>query len=434
MRRVHPMEIDGDVMQILPSTPSAAMKAYQGDRLRHHDWNRTADETKVTSRTLRRHPTNRSDGSAESQRPAAENMMSHVQAQREGLPTLKPGVVVDRKNLRLLFGARGRGGCRATAFVERGGRRRDSQQQYAEKTQTVIIFDWDDTLFPTAYVRHDLGLSTRKHLRHQDLRPDAMSQVQATLARAAGAASQLLRLAARRGKVVIVTLARSPWVTASCMHFYPGIGELIDELGIQVVYAQEGQQVEYDKVDMMATEQFETFWAEMKGKAIAEALREFYSQYEGQSWKNIISLGDSDFERWGAMAAARQYAEAQGLVSDSSVFPGTRSRAPGARRGPFSAVGAQLSVSSVMRYINPGRGRRMSWEGTISGQKFKVRTKTFKMLDEPTVEELVVELNLLHQWLPMMVMLNDSFDVDLNSLDDKAHLENIENTLRPLDS
>jgi len=76
----------------------------------------------------------------------------------------------------------------------------------------------------------------------------------------------------------------------------------------------------------------------------------------------------------------------------------------------------------------------MSWEGTISGQKFKVRTKTFKMLDEPTVEELVVELNLLHQWLPMMVMLNDSFDVDLNSLDDKAHLENIENTLRPLDS
>mmetsp|Transcript_70368 Transcript_70368/g.186757 ORF Transcript_70368/g.186757 Transcript_70368/m.186757 type:complete len:352 (-) Transcript_70368:47-1102(-) len=294
---------------------------------------------------------------------------------------------------------------------------------------TLIIFDWDDTLFPTTFIRHDLGLSVRKTLRDQNLRPEMMSQVQTTLAKAAGAVDQLLRLADKRGKVVIVTLAKSPWVTDSCRYFYPGIGELIEKLGIQIVYAQEGEQVEYSKVNMMAEEQFETFWAEMKGKAIARALSEFYSQYEGQSWKNIISLGDSDFERYGAMAATMQYATEQGLVNESEITPANR---PRAMRAPRISEGA-LSVSSVKHHIN-GSGRRMSWEGTVNGKDFKVRTKTFKMLDEPTVEELMVELSLLQQWLPLMVALNDGFDVDLNSLDDKAQIDKIESTLRPLES
>jgi hypothetical protein len=310
--------------------------------------------------------------------------------------------------------------------VERGGRK-NSQRQYAEKTQTVLIFDWDDTLFPTSYVRHDLGCSARKHLKNQNLGPEMMSRVQTTLAKAAGAVDQLLRLADKCGKVVIVTLAKAPWVTDSCMYFYPGIGELIEKLDIQVVYAQEGQHIHYDKVNMMAEEQFETFWAEMKGKAIAKALSEFYSQYEGQSWKNIISLGDSDFERFGAMAATMQYAAAQGLVNEE-VFPNTKLKIRG---GSVGSMGSKLSVSDVKHHINAGRGRRMSWEGTVNGQEFKVRTKTFKMLDEPTVEELVVELSLLQQWIPLMVKLNDGFDVDLNSLDDKEHIDNIEKALRP---
>jgi len=237
-----------------------------------------------------------------------------------------------------------------------------------------------------------------------------------------------------------VTLAKSPWVTDSCRYFYPGIGELIQKLDIQIVYAQEGEQVEYSKVNMMAEEQFETFWAEMKGKAIARALSEFYTQYEGQSWKNIISLGDSDFERYGAMAATMQYAAAQGLVNESEIVPTNRpgahliseGSAPRAHRISEGPLGSQLSVSNVKNHINTGRERRMSWEGTVNGQEFKVRTKTFKMLDEPMVDELMVELALLQQWLPLMVGLNDGFDVDLNSLDDKAQIDKIESMLRPL--
>jgi hypothetical protein len=314
--------------------------------------------------------------------------------------------------------------------VERSPHRRSSQVQYADRTQTVIMFDWDDTLFPTTYVRHDLGLSVRRHLNEQKLRPEALSVVQTTLARAAGQVDQLLRLADKKGKVVIVTLAKSPWVTDSCKFFFPGVGELIERLGIKILYAQEGEQVEYNKVNMMAEEQFETFWAEMKGKAIARALEEFYSQYEGQSWKNIISIGDSDFERYGAMAATMEYARAQGLLTAGDAGPNGRPRkTPSGQRVSTGSVDSQLSVADVKQRLSSNRRQQM-WEGTINGQEFKVRTKTFKMLDEPTVEELTVELSLVQQWLPLMVKLNDGFDVDLNSLDDNDQIQRIDRTLR----
>ena len=58
--------------------------------------------------------------------------------------------------------------------------------------QTVIIFDWDDTLFPTTYVRHDLGLNIQQPLKNQKLKAQMMARVQTTLGAAAGAACSLV--------------------------------------------------------------------------------------------------------------------------------------------------------------------------------------------------------------------------------------------------
>jgi len=308
-----------------------------------------------------------------------------------------------------------------------------SSDQYAERTQTVIILDWDDTLFPTTYVRNGLGLSIRKPLKNQDLSAREMSQVQEQLGGAAAAACSFLELACACGQVVIVTLAQRPWVTDSCRYFYPGVAELIERLGIQVVYAQEGRHVVPRQSNTMAPEQFQNFWVEVKGKAIAKALQEFYSQYEGQSWKNVISLGDSDFERYGTMAATMQYASVHGLVNEKDeVFPTTEAWAASVRRDSVGSVHSQLSVENVEHQIEDSLVRRISWEGNVSGREVKVRTKTFKMMEDPTVEEITTELSMLQEWLPLMVRLNDSFDVDLHSLDNKALINEVESMLRPL--
>ena len=56
----------------------------------------------------------------------------------------------------------------------------------------------------------------------------------------------LKTMAARNeGKVVLLTLARAPWVSESCKNFYPSVGRLITQLKIPIVYAQEGIQARH---------------------------------------------------------------------------------------------------------------------------------------------------------------------------------------------
>lgn len=267
--------------------------------------------------------------------------------------------------------------------------RRNSQEFFSHQTQTVIIVDWDDTLFPTTYVRDDLSLCWRKTMKEQSLPPKQKAEVTRNLDRCAAHVVEFMRLASRLGKVILVTLARSPWVAESCKNFFPTVGSLIRELQVPVVYAQEGMQVEYNKANMSSDEEIEQFWAQVKGKAIARELKDFYSQYQGQSWKNIISIGDSDFERLGTQSATEDYIKAHGI-------------------------------------------RPCGSESDVNGHVFKVRTKTFKMVDQPTIEELTLQVEMLIKWVPLMVKLDNGFDVNLNDVEDPRALQRIERTLKGL--
>jgi len=263
--------------------------------------------------------------------------------------------------------------------------RKSTQHLFADPSQTFIVLDWDDTLFPTTYVRDDMNLSWKTPMKNQPLPSREKNEISQNLQRCSDKCCSLLEDACCSGKVVLVTLARSPWVTTSCDNFYPAVGEFIKAMGIPVIYAQECEEVDYDMLAMSSSAVEEKQWAQVKGRAIAKQLQEFYSQYAGQSWKNIISIGDSDFERLGTQQATQDYMRQNGINRSRTV--------------------------------------------ELKGHVYKVRTKTFKMLDEPTVEELAVELALVQKWLPCMTRLDNSFDVNLSDLDDPAVLRRIERTL-----
>ena len=61
------------------------------------------------------------------------------------------------------------------------------------------------------------------------------------------------------------------------------------------------------KEKMSSDEEIERFWSTVKGRAIARECSKFYSQYEGQSWKNVISIGattcDEICRAWGSLSA-----------------------------------------------------------------------------------------------------------------------------------
>eukprot|EP00928_Gymnodinium_smaydae_P067519 TRINITY_DN5050_c0_g1_i2.p1 TRINITY_DN5050_c0_g1~~TRINITY_DN5050_c0_g1_i2.p1 ORF type:complete len:769 (-),score=126.29 TRINITY_DN5050_c0_g1_i2:85-2094(-) len=235
--------------------------------------------------------------------------------------------------------------------------RRNSQGLFARKSQTCILFDWDDTLFPTAHLR-----TFESFNRGQ-------------LAECHAAAYDLVQLAGTLGRVVIVTLAQPGWVQQCCNKYFPRLGQLMRENSIKVVYAR-GQD----------SDQSMRSFANMKAQAIASELTSFYSQYEGQSWKNVLSIGDSDFERDGTRRATADY---------------------------VSSVNSRLcSFMAGRRHVR------------------KVRTKTFKLAEAPSMDELVTEMGMLQKWLPAMVALDDNLDLELEDARSLAQIRAVEATLQ----
>lgn len=264
---------------------------------------------------------------------------------------------------------------------------RDSQATFRERGQTAIVFDWDDTLFPTTWAFNAADgpkLICKPMAKQYHLPPDIRSQCGKSLMGVAMAAAKLLRLAHTQGKVIIVTLAARGWVTDVCKYFYPVVGQALRELEVTIVYAEEVAEVDHEVAAKLSDSESQILWSIVKGRAITQELKKFYSQYEGQSWKNVISIGDAEFERLGARVAAAEYKKEQGVVGND--------------------------IDATGHVIN-------------------VRIKTFKMIDAPSVEELSAQQDMLHQWLPRIVKKDDHFDANLSAIGSAEELKAIEDAL-----
>jgi hypothetical protein len=93
--------------------------------------------------------------------------------------------------------------------------------------KTLIIFDWDDTLFPTTWLVNQ-GLICEQGLLEAHVTPEQDE----LLHRLAEGVSNTLRKAMQYGKVVIVTNAVQDWVEYSCAAFMPSVCSIIDEIKI----------------------------------------------------------------------------------------------------------------------------------------------------------------------------------------------------------
>mmetsp|Transcript_29646 Transcript_29646/g.84700 ORF Transcript_29646/g.84700 Transcript_29646/m.84700 type:complete len:464 (+) Transcript_29646:85-1476(+) len=145
--------------------------------------------------------------------------------------------------------------------------------------ETVIIFDWDDTLLCSSFLRahvrdEDKGLpkSARPHFR----------SIEATAVR-------LLGLAAQRGHCIIVTNAVEGWVEHSAAKYVPGLCEALGAVRIVSARSAHGEQMPGQ----------ERQWK-------AEAFRAVCRQFAGEGRRlNLTVIGDSEMEM-GAARAIRQ--------------------------------------------------------------------------------------------------------------------------------
>ena len=146
-------------------------------------------------------------------------------------------------------------------------------------SQNLVIFDWDDTLFPTS------------HLNPLGEKEDVFEKHGAQMKEMEDTAVELVGKCLRQSKVAIITNARKGWVELSSSQFMPRLHTLIMKY-VKIISA---------RVDFEELYPFDTFkWKEL---AFAKLWQEEHF-LDKAAITNLIAVGDSECE----MEAAKIFA------------------------------------------------------------------------------------------------------------------------------
>jgi len=154
-----------------------------------------------------------------------------------------------------------------------------------------IVFDWDDTLVATTFIRNVL-LPSLPPCR-QDVAITEESEFYPALAKHAKIVELLLRSATKHARVSILTLGNPTWFAKSAANYFPGCDmlALLEELDIQTCYADRDSEL----VVMLSNQKGLDPGHVAKVSAFSSCLKRFYSGTD-QQW-NVLSVGDSIVER-----------------------------------------------------------------------------------------------------------------------------------------
>jgi len=264
-----------------------------------------------------------------------------------------------------------RAGSSAPLFLERSASSAplflESSDPEKAGQDTVIIFDWDDTLLPTWFITHIMMPCLPDDLVRGGALP-AESPFYAGLERHASYVRELLSVARAVGHVAIVTLSSRPWVTTSAAWYLPGLDldKLLALLDIPVYYSfEQVSKRTLHRAEALANEGVNPHVI-CKRWAMHRCLKQYYAgKYAAK--RNVIAIGDSHVER--------------DAVKDLMWA--------------YSAFASHFAMPSVL-------------------------CKTVKLIDEPPLDLLGEELQLLAAWLRNMADHEDDFDFSMDDSKDLA--------------
>jgi len=154
--------------------------------------------------------------------------------------------------------------------------------------QTVIIFDWDDTLMSSSWIDR-MGLLQTESF--SELSPQEQAQFQ----KLEEHAMLCLNSASKCGHVLIITNAEQGWVEYSAKRFMPRLLPIVQNM--DVVSARSSYEKFYPNAPLC--------W---KAAAFAHEANQFFSsdEIERNIHREIISIGDSNEERTAVKIASGQ--------------------------------------------------------------------------------------------------------------------------------
>lgn len=150
------------------------------------------------------------------------------------------------------------------------------------RAETVIFFDWDDTLIPSSFLS---GAGYRL-----DTDNALLKEMESPLKELEHSVVGVLRLAMQYGEVHIVTNAETGWVQLSAQKFLPGVVPLLDK--VEVLSARSTYESMFPDSPLK--------W---KFYAFQQKLANVFAEMKTD--KNIVSFGDSHVEREAVRAVTR---------------------------------------------------------------------------------------------------------------------------------
>jgi hypothetical protein len=141
--------------------------------------------------------------------------------------------------------------------------------QLMNKEDTLIILDWDDTLFPTSWVmENNINLN---NIEVRNRYHDMFSSLNTLL-------YNFLRKCMMNGRIIIVTNAMPGWVKISAS-VMPSVNAIIDKIPV-VSARKDNQHVTKNIMD----------WKKLSFK------KEYINFMQNKTILNIISIGDAEYE------------------------------------------------------------------------------------------------------------------------------------------
>ena len=164
----------------------------------------------------------------------------------------------------------------------------DEPRRGRAKHETLLIFDYDDTLFPTSYLAH--------HGYRLD-GPDASEEIQQVLDEYTFAVEKTLIEARQHGQVVILTNAETGWIELTSQKFMPRLSDLLESFPLVSARST------YEPLGITSPFQW-------KLKAFESVINDHYSGVRSQFVKsrNVLSFGDSVHERDAAHQVCAKHA------------------------------------------------------------------------------------------------------------------------------
>jgi hypothetical protein len=149
----------------------------------------------------------------------------------------------------------------------------------ADAEETLLIFDWDDTVFPSSWLQSQ-GLNLDTSSGANVLQREQFSKVAET-------AAEMLHIAKQLGTVVLVTNAERGWIELSCQTFMPKLYPSLES--IRILSARTAFESPQNETPVS--------WKVCAFESVLGQTFRSKLPWEPEARKNILSLGDSSYER-----------------------------------------------------------------------------------------------------------------------------------------